>query len=142
MTPMERLAEVLDLPELAAYDSPEAAFEHRDEIKRELEAYTREQFTESLLETLVEADVWAARVQDFEAAAEDPQVKHNDILIDVEHPRGGTFETTGTPASLSETPAEVQRRPPRPGEHTGEILRELGYDDEEVERLVDERVVE
>ncbi|WP_311173460.1 CaiB/BaiF CoA transferase family protein [Halobellus ordinarius] len=142
MTPMERLAEVLGLPALAKYDSPDAAFKHRDEIKNRLEAYTREQATDDLLSTLVEADVWAARVQDFEAAAKHPQVQHNDIIIEVDHPEEGTFMTTGTPADLSETSAEVQRRPPRAGEHTDEILHELGYDDAETERLVDEGAVE
>jgi crotonobetainyl-CoA:carnitine CoA-transferase CaiB-like acyl-CoA transferase len=142
MTPMERLADVLDLEALASYDSPEAAFETRDEIKRTLESHTRTLTTDDLLETLVEADVWAARLNDFEAAAEDPQVRHNEIIIEVEHPTEGTFTTTGTPATLSKTPAAVQNRPPNAGEHTAELLAEFGYDNEEIATLVDAGAIE
>ncbi|MFB6138532.1 MAG: CaiB/BaiF CoA transferase family protein [Halobacteriaceae archaeon] len=136
MTPMDALAETLEMPELAEYEGVET-YEHRDEIKRTIEAHTRERTSEDLLADLVEADIWAAAVNDFEAAAEHPQVEHNDILVDVEHPDGeGTFTTTGTPAGLSETRADRYGKPPRVGEHAEEVLRELGYDDETIADLV------
>jgi len=141
MTPMDKLADVLNLPELAEYDTPAKAYEHRDEIKQTLETHTRERTTEELLETLLAADVWASEVNDFHEMAADPQVEHNEMIVELEHPQGGTFETTGVPASHSETPGTIESRPPRPGEHSEEILGEIGYDDGKVAALVDEGIV-
>ncbi|MFC6862859.1 CaiB/BaiF CoA transferase family protein [Halomicroarcula sp. GCM10025817] len=141
MAPMDALAETLDLPELAEYGTPEETFEHRDEIKRTLEAYTRERPTDELLETLLEADVWAAEVNDFHDVAADPQVGHNEMLVELDHPEDGTFTTTGIPAEMSETPGEIRSPPPRPGEHTDEVLAEIGYDEGERETLVEAGVV-
>lgn len=141
MAPMETIAATLDLPELAQYDSAEATYEHRDEIKRTLEAYTREQPTDELLETLLAADVWAAEVNDFHDVAADPQVEHNEMLIELDHPNDGTFTTTGMPVEMSETPGVVRSPPPQPGEHTDEILAEIGYDTAERDRLAERGVV-
>ncbi|MBV0926127.1 CoA transferase [Halomicroarcula limicola] len=141
MASMGAIAETLDLPSLAQYDTAEATFEHRDEIKRTLEAYTREQAADELLETLLEADVWAAEVNDFQDVAADPQVEHNEMLVELDHPETGTFTTVGIPVEMSETPGDIRSPPPTPGQHTGEILAELGYDAAERERLASDGVV-
>ncbi|WP_254278773.1 CaiB/BaiF CoA transferase family protein [Haloarcula marina] len=141
MAPMAALAETLDLPALADYETAAETYEHRDEIKRTLEAYTREQESDELLATLLDADVWAAEVNDFADLAADPQVEHNEILVELDHPTDGTFETVGHPVEMSETPAETRSPPPLPGQHTGEVLAELGYDADERTRLADEGIV-
>lgn len=135
MTPIDRLADVLDHPTLTEYDP----FDERDALKRRLEEYTRTRPTEELVTTLVDADVWAARVNDFETAARNPQVEHNGIVVDVDHPApdADAFATTGIPASFSATPGGIDRGPPRVGEHAEEILRELDYDEALIDDLVD-----
>ncbi|WP_049904078.1 CaiB/BaiF CoA transferase family protein [Halococcus agarilyticus] len=141
MTPMEPLAGVLELPDLADHGSPET-YTKRDEIKRTIEDRTRERETDDLLDELLAEDIWAARVNDFEGAAADPQVEHNDIIVEVDHPNGGTYHTTGTPGSLSKSPSEIQRRPPAAGEHTEAILHEHGYDDARIRSLAERGVTE
>jgi len=141
MAPMDDLADAVGLPELAAYDTPKDAYEHRDGIKRTLEGYTRERTTDELLGTLLDADLWAAEVNDFHEMAEDPQVDHNDMIVELDHPEVGTFETTGVPVEFSETPGRIESPPPTPGQHTGEILSEMGYEREEISRLTDDGVV-
>ncbi|MEY7851770.1 CaiB/BaiF CoA transferase family protein [Natrarchaeobius sp. A-rgal3] len=140
MAPLETVADALDLPALAEYDD-EDAYERRDEIKRTLEAETRSRESDELVETLLAVDVWVAPVNDFHDVAEDPQVAHNEMLIELEHPNGETFTTTGFPVDYSKTPAAVRSNPPEAGEHTAELLAELGYDGDDYDRLAADGVV-
>lgn len=142
MTPMGILAETTGKESLREFDNPEETYRHRDEIKRKLEEYTREQPSEKLLGELLEEDIWAAKVQDFADVQENPQVHHNDMIVELEHPNGGTFETVGGPVEHSETPVSYDRRPPTPGEHTDEVLSELGYDENELNSLRDTNITE
>lgn len=141
MTPIEEICDVFDIESLRSYTDPESVYEHRDEITRTIEAHTAEYRTDELLNLLLDADVWAAEVNDFHEMATDPQVEHNEALVKIEHPNGGTFTTTGIPVSHSESPGSIDSRPPLPGEHTEEILAELGRTPEEVAALIEEAVV-
>ncbi|MFC6723683.1 CaiB/BaiF CoA transferase family protein [Halobium palmae] len=141
MNPIDDLVDVLDLTIDVEYDSSEAAYENRDQIKREIEAQTREWQTDELLETLLAEDVWVSEVKEYEDMVEDPQVEHNEIICDVEHPTVGEMTTVAPPVSMSKTPPEIKSAPPLLGEHNEEVLSELGYDASEYERLVEEGVM-
>lgn len=138
---LDDFGEALSVDDLDEYDSLGAAYEHRDEMHDVIEALTRERETDTLLDELLEADIWAAKVNDLEEMIDDPQVRHNDMIIEIEEPDVGSFETTGFPVDMSETPASVERPPPRVGEHTREVLREVGYDDPLIEGLVADEVI-
>ncbi|WP_254274641.1 CaiB/BaiF CoA transferase family protein [Haloarcula marina] len=137
IAPLEELGDSLGIEELAEYASGDLAYDSRDEIFRIIESHTRENKTEDLLEQLLEDDHWVAKVQNYSDLSEDPQIEHNDMLVDVEHPEVGTYKTTGIPAKFSETPGEIRSPPPQVGEHTETILSELGYDDEDIGHLND-----
>jgi len=140
MASMDAIADVLGLDELRAYETDRDTYEHRDEIKRTIEAHTRERARDDLLADLLAADVWAAPVCDFDDVAADPQVEHNGTLVELDHPEGGTYTTVGLTADLSATPGELAAGPPAPGDHTDEVLAELGYDEETRARLAAEGV--
>jgi len=136
MAPLESLAEVFELPALGDYESQAELFEYRDEIHDLIETYTLEYPAEAVVETLVEADLQANQVKGPTAIEDHPQTEHNDLVVELDHPSGGQFKTTGTPVRLSETPDRVRRGPARFGEHTREVLEEVGYDPESIDDLI------
>jgi crotonobetainyl-CoA:carnitine CoA-transferase CaiB-like acyl-CoA transferase len=136
------LGELLDLPEVAAYEgNSEGAFTDRDAIKRRLEARLATRTTNQWLELMATRDIWCAPVKDFEAIFSDPQVEAAQIVTKVEHPNIGPLKLIRTPITLSDTPPSIRRPSPRVGEHNEEILRELGYDDSKIEQLEQEGVL-
>ena len=71
----------------------------------------------------------------------DPQVVHRGLRLDLPREGGGTVPTVRTPIRMSETPLAYDRPSPRLGQHTTEILAELGYDSVAIEQLRGARVV-
>lgn len=135
-SPLPLVAETLGLEEeLGDYESQEELYEHRDEIHDAIESETKRWQIDELVEELSAADIQAVKVAKPGDIADDPQIQHNDMLIDVEHPNGGSFKTTGFPVSMSKTQEAVNQRPPKLGEHTDEVLAEFGYDDEDIEAV-------
>jgi len=86
-------------------------------------------------------DIWCAPVKDFEAIFNDPQVEAAQIVTTVEQPNIGPLKLIRAPITLSKTPASIRRPCPRVGQHNEEILRELGYDDSQIEQLEKEGVL-
>ena len=135
------LGELLDLPELAAYDTPERAWADRDQVYRIIAARLAERTTAAWLELLATRDVWCAPVQTFDQVAADPQVAHNELLATVEYPGVGEVRVVGVPARFSRTPGTIRLGPPVVGQHTDEILGSLGYSADEIRRLREEGCV-
>lgn len=132
-SPLDLVAETFQLEdELGEYESREELYEHRDEIHDVIEAETKQWQIDELVDVLSAADIQAIEVARPGDVADDPQIQHNDMIIEVEHPNGGTFETAGFPVNMSETEEAVNQRPPNLGEHTDEVLTEFGYDDEDI----------
>jgi len=97
--------------------------------------------TSELLARLDAFGVPFGPVKTIREFAEDPQAKHNRTIFDAEHPEAGTLRYVRYPGHLSDTPACLHRHPPRLGEHSREVLREAGYSDDAIERLVQDKVV-
>jgi len=141
-TPIEVIDEVLDLGPLPNHDTSEELYENRDEIHARINDRTMTYESDELLDQLLEADVWSSKVKRYDDLADDPQVQHNDMIVEVEHPSVGTFETTGIPAEFSETPGRIESPPPRVGEHTTEVLTELGYSESEIDGFAADGIIE
>lgn len=78
------------------------------------------------VERFLAAGVPAGPINDFEAAASSEHVRARNMVLDVAHPAEGSFKALGFPVKLSETPQEVRYPPPLLGEHTRELLADVG----------------
>jgi crotonobetainyl-CoA:carnitine CoA-transferase CaiB-like acyl-CoA transferase len=72
---------------------------------------------------------------------QNPQVLHRQMVVEIDHPKAGKVKQIGLPIKLSDTPGEIRSLGTPNGTDTGEILRELGYAEEEVEALLDSGAV-
>jgi crotonobetainyl-CoA:carnitine CoA-transferase CaiB-like acyl-CoA transferase len=135
MAPLEQLADLLDLPALKQYSTPESAYDQRDEIKPLIDAKIITNTTDHWLKILLDADVWSAKVQTFDDLVDDPQVAHNELITTIHHPKAGDIRVVGIPMKFSATPGTIRLAPPLVGEHTDEVLREVGYTDAQIADL-------
>ena len=114
---------------------------HQDELDAVVAARCRDFARDDLLIRLIAADVLAAPIHDIPEVAADIQVRHNDMIVATEHATLGRLEVTGVPIKLRGTPGSVRRSPPVHGQHTEEILAELGYGPETIGALKNSRTV-
>lgn len=92
--------------------------------------------TQALLDALDEADIPAGAVNSFADLFDDPQLAATGFIRRVDHPTEGRLALADNPIGFSRTPGDIRRLAPRLGEHSAELLREAGYDDDEIARLV------
>ncbi len=121
-------------------DNP-ARVRHRDALIPALEAATRVVPTVELLERLRAADVPCAPIQTIDAVAADPQTKASEMLAPTPHPEIPDLLTVALPVRWDGARPIPRRPPPRLGEHTGEILTDLGLAPAEIEALRAQGVV-
>ncbi len=97
--------------------------------------------TAAWLEALTAADVPCGAVTDILAAFESPEADARSMVVEVEHPALGVLRQAGVPIEFEVTPGAVRTAPPLLGEHTDEVLGELGLAPDEVARLHADGVV-
>ena len=90
---------------------------------------------------LSEEDVPCGPVYDMDEVFKDPQILHRKMVVEVEYPGVGRIKQLGTPMKFSETPCEIRKPPPSFGEHTEEILKQLGYAEAEILGMRQEGVI-
>jgi CoA:oxalate CoA-transferase len=92
------------------------------------------------VEHLNRAGVPTGLIQSLQEVFEDRQVLHQEMVMDVDQPEYGTIQMTGFPIKLLNNPCKVYLPAPRLGEHTGQILEELGYSESEIKTFEDKGV--
>jgi crotonobetainyl-CoA:carnitine CoA-transferase CaiB-like acyl-CoA transferase len=135
----KRLVQVLGRPELGEdprFRTNADRMHHLPELVALLAPAFRQRSTADWVTTLERAGVPAGPVLAIQEMLEHPQTAARGMVTEVQHSRLGAVKTVGFPVRLTATPAEVRRGAPVLGEHTRQVLTELGYDESDVGRLV------
>lgn len=115
--------------------------ENRVELNALIAARTQEHPGQYWIDMLAEAGVPCGRINNVKEMFEDPQVQHLGIAQDIETNAFGATQMLGQPVTLSRTPSSLAMRPPERGEHTGEVLADLGFSAEEIEDLSNRNII-
>src|SRR5690349_15086323 len=138
------VAKMLGQPELtedARFKTVEARWDNRAELNAIVEAWTRQRSKHEVMRLMGDAGVPCGACQDTGEVLGDPHLKAREMIVDVDYPTRGTYQTVGCPIKLSDSPVAVSR-PPLLGEHTDELLESLcGVEPDEAKRLRQEGVV-
>ncbi len=139
-----RLCAGLDLEDLADhpdYDTDEKRSDNRDALNAEIEAVTRTRSTVHWVDTLNEIGVPCGAIYSIDETFDDPQVQHLRMPETVTSASLGPLSLVGQPVRLERTPSRLAAAPPECGEHTAEILEDLGYASDIIDDLQSRGVV-
>jgi formyl-CoA transferase len=117
------------------FETPEARWQHRDEVTALVEGWTLERSKHEVMKVLAGAGVPCGACLDTGEVLEDPHLRARDMIVEVEHPVRGRYLTAGNPIKLSASPTAITMAPLL-GQHRREILSELGYDEAAIDALV------
>lgn len=125
-----RLCQALDLAIVCTdsrFATPRLRAQHRDALTAILNAKLRQRTTADWIGYLHQHRIPCGPILNLEQVFDNPQVLHNRMVVEQEHPLGGHRRLLGFPLTFSETPGDIRTPAPALGEHTEALLRELGY---------------
>ena len=136
-----KLVEREDLKDHPNYSDPESRSKNRDALNEEIEILTKTRSTAYWVKLLNDNGVPSGPIYSIDEAFEDPQVKFIGMAKKVTGHARGDLTLVGQPIGLSRTPSNLVTPPPEYGEHTVEILMEIGMTKDQINQLKNEKVI-
>jgi len=139
-----RMCNALDIPELAThadYLTADLRSRNRVALNDAIAERSRRFSSEELIELLNRAGVPCGPINKMNQVFDDPQVRHLGMAVSVPAGESGKLQLVGPAMRLSRTPSKMKRAMGPAGEHNGEVLRELGYDEEQIAALQSDKVI-
>nr|WP_297532659.1 CaiB/BaiF CoA-transferase family protein [uncultured Roseateles sp.] len=139
-----KFCELLGLPELPRdprYASNSQRVRHRDELVPLLAARVAERPRQHWLDAMEAAKVPGGAINDLSEVFDDPQVQHRGMVVSMAHPLSDALRVVASPMKLSETPVAYRLPPPLMGQHTDEVLAELGHGPDAIAAWREEGVI-
>jgi formyl-CoA transferase len=140
----ERFCHAIDAPDLITdelYATGDLRSENRVGMNAAISEITATKSSAYWIELLNAAGCPCGPINSMDQVFDDPQVKHLNMAVPVDHPRLGTFEIVNQAIKMSRTPSSVRTATPEQGEHTDAILAKLGYDEARIDGFHTEGVV-
>src|SRR3569623_1385810 len=122
------------------YATPQARLPRLKSIFDTIEQWTMTKTKFEAMDILNKFDIPCGPILSMKEIAEEPSLRETGTIVEVDHPARGKYLTVGNPIKLSASPTDVKRSPLL-GEHTEEVLKELGYSQEEIEAMREEKVI-
>jgi crotonobetainyl-CoA:carnitine CoA-transferase CaiB-like acyl-CoA transferase len=138
-----QMCELIGAPELLEderFQDNGGRYEHRELLADLISAKLQSKTIDEWVELFNAAGIPSGPIYSLDRALEHPQVLHRQMVVDVPHPTMGVARLLGLPVKFSDTPGQVLA-PPLLGQHTADVLRELGLDEREMERLEESGVI-
>jgi crotonobetainyl-CoA:carnitine CoA-transferase CaiB-like acyl-CoA transferase len=125
----------------ARFATPAARLGNADALEREIEKVFASRTTAQWVEALDAAGVPGGPVYRYDQALADPHVLARNMVEEIEHPKIGRMKMMGRPLKSSGELTAIRQPAPWLGQHSAQVLRALGYEECDIERLFAERVV-
>jgi crotonobetainyl-CoA:carnitine CoA-transferase CaiB-like acyl-CoA transferase len=139
-----KLCELLELEEIAGHEkfrTNAARVENRKELTGILEDRLRHKPMDDWIELFSKHNIPCGPINTMDRVFTNPQVAAREMVVEINHPEAGRVKLVGSPIKLSRTKVRVRRHPPVAGEHTEEILQDLGFKSHEINQLKNKQIV-